>query len=60
MRNVLVVFCCIMVIALIGYMGFTLKRKFNFNMYYKAEVEKMIAPLEHRILLLEEQIKENK
>lgn len=54
MKDLLVVVLGVILFGLIFWISFTIKRKCNFNLYYKSEVANMLAPLEARIKALEE------
>ena len=53
MREVIGVILCICILALGGCKLWKMKRSAHFNFFYKAEVEKLLEPLEKRIKVLE-------
>lgn len=53
MKQISIIVGCVILIGLISWGAFLVKRKFHFSFYYKAEVAKMLVPLEDRIKALE-------
>lgn len=58
MKTVAIVVAVVLLVLFLWWSAVSMKRKFSFNVFYKSEVEKMIAPLEHRIRVIEEAMKD--
>lgn len=53
MKQISLIVGGVILVGLLAWGAFLVKRKFHFSFYYKAEVAKMLIPLEDRIKALE-------